>query len=152
MHSQAERKFYFNRIVINLSVLFGWYLEFAHIILFYLTTVMFRVFLVYLMEHCNLWPMRSWRKATVNILEHESTRSWWILSARVCIVDCIHLKAHKFNQVRKPETLDLKPWQTRTYEVLWLWSHSQLRVDDWSVVIYWKETLPSTPLSTRKDW
>ena len=59
MHSQAERKFYFNRIVINLSVLFGWYLEFAHIILFYLTSVMFRVFLVYLMEHCNLWPMRS---------------------------------------------------------------------------------------------
>ena len=32
-----------------------------------------------------------------------------VLSARVCIVDCIHLKAHKFNQVRKPETLDLKP-------------------------------------------
>ena len=31
------------------------------------------------------------------------------LSARVCIVDCIHLKAHKFNQVRKPETLDLNP-------------------------------------------
>ena len=32
-----------------------------------------------------------------------------VLSARVCLVDCIHLKTHKFNQVRKPETLDLKP-------------------------------------------
>ena len=57
--------------------------------------------------------MRSWRKATVNILEHQSTRSWWILSARVCIVDCIRVKAHKFNRVSKQETLDLNPWHTK---------------------------------------
>ena len=87
-------------------------MKFAHIILFYLTRVTFQVFLAYRTEHCNSWPMRSWRKATVNILEHQSTRSWWILSARVCIVDCIRVKAHKFNRVSKQETLGLKPWQT----------------------------------------
>ena len=70
-------------------------------------------FLAYHTEHCNSWPMRSWRKATVNILEHQSTRSWWILSARVCIVDCIRVKAHKFNRVSKQETLDLNPWHTK---------------------------------------
>ena len=67
----------------------------------------------YHMEHCNSWLIRSWRKATVNILEHQSTRSWWILSARVCIVDCIRVKAHKFNRVSKQETLDLNPWHTK---------------------------------------
>ena len=87
-------------------------MKFAHIIIFYLTRVTFQVFLAYHTEHCNSWPMRSWRKATVNILEHQSTRSWWILSARVCIVDCIRVKAHKFNRVSKQETLGLKPWQT----------------------------------------
>ena len=66
----------------------------------------------YHMEHCNSWLIKSWRKATVNILEHQSTRSWWILSARVCIVDCISVNAHKFNRVSKQETLGLKPWQT----------------------------------------
>ena len=92
---------------------FGWNMKFAHIIIFYLTRVTFQVFLAYHTEHCNSWPMRSWRKATVNILEHQSTRSWWILSARVCIVDCIRVKAHKFNRVSKQETLDLNPWQTK---------------------------------------
>ena len=81
-------------------------------ILFYLTRVRFQVFLAYRTEHCNSWPMRSWRKATVNILEHQSTRSWWILSALVCIVDCIRVQAHKFNRVSKQEILSLKPWQT----------------------------------------
>ena len=92
---------------------FGWNMKFAHIIIFYLTRVTFQVFLAYHTEHCNSWPMRSWRKATVNILEHQSTRSWWILSARVCIVDCIRVKAHKFNRVSKQETLDLNPWHTK---------------------------------------
>ena len=87
-------------------------MKFAHIILFYLTRITFQVFSAYRTEHCNSWPMRSWRKATVNILEHQSTRSWWILSARVCIVDCISVNAHKFNRVSKQETLGLKPWQT----------------------------------------
>ena len=66
----------------------------------------------YHIKHCNSWLIRSWRKATVNILEHQSTRRWWILSARVCIVDFIRVKAHKLNRVSKQETLGLKPWQT----------------------------------------
>ena len=61
------------------SLLFGWNMKLAHIILLYLTRVTFQVFLVCRTENCNSWPMRSWRKATVNILEHQSTRSWWNL-------------------------------------------------------------------------
>ena len=110
--------------------------------------------LAYHTEHCNWWPVRSWKKATVNILEHLSPRSWWILSARVCIVDCTCPKTHKFNWVSKAETLDLKPWQTRTCEVLWIWSHSSLRVDVWSFVICWKKLhsqLPSPPRRIDKN-
>ena len=90
-------------------------MNYTHIILFYLTRVTCQVFLAYHTEHCNWWPVRSWKKATVNILEHQSTRSWWILSARVCIVDCTCPKAHKFNWLSKAETLDLKPWQTEEH-------------------------------------
>ena len=61
------------------SLLFGWNMKLAHIILLYLTRVTFQVFLVCRTENSNSWPMRSWRKATVNILEHQSTRSWWNL-------------------------------------------------------------------------
>ena len=52
------------------------------------------------------WRARWWRVSLVASLPGGEVTG---LSARVCIVDCIHLKAHKFNQVRKPETLDLNP-------------------------------------------
>ena len=87
-------------------------MNFAHIILFYLTRVTFRVFLACHTEHCNSWPMRSWKKATVNFLEHQSTRSWWILSARVCMVtvcigDCNVLKITNSTELANQKILIL---------------------------------------------
>ena len=37
----------------------------------------------------------------------------WRGVENVCIVDCIRVKAHKFNRVSKQETLGLKPWHTK---------------------------------------
>ena len=99
--------------------MFGWNMNYAHIILFYLTRVTCQVFLAYHTENCNWWPVRSWKKATVNILEHQSTRSWWILSARVCIVDFIRVKAHNLNRVSKQETLGLKPIFENVQRTVW---------------------------------
>ena len=72
-----------------------------------LTRVTFWVFLACHTEHYNSWPMRSWKKATVNFLEHQSTRSWWILSARVCIVDCNVLKITNSTELANQKILIL---------------------------------------------